>query len=180
MKYSTKDLKEGRILHFIKDNNFAILLPISEKYNTLEIVYSDGSYDYNISHNPFDEIKDKEFDLYESPNPFISFLHLVHWKDISFSEEHTGLKLVHKKHLLKIYPMYFKEILWNKKTFEIRKNDRDYKVGDILVLQEFDAASQEYTGNKLEVEVTYLLQNTDYLQEGYVCMGIKRLNIATK
>jgi len=40
-------------------------------------------------------------------------------------------------HELKTWPEYFEEILTGKKTFEVRKNDRDYKVGDTLILKEF-------------------------------------------
>ena len=34
-------------------------------------------------------------------------------------------------HNLKIEPKYFKQIKDNTKRYEIRLNDRDYKVGDI-------------------------------------------------
>ena len=33
-------------------------------------------------------------------------------------------------HALKTLPEYFEAVLENKKTFELRKNDRDFKVGD--------------------------------------------------
>lgn len=40
------------------------------------------------------------------------------------------------KHYLKTVQPYFDAIDQGLKTFEIRKNDRDFKVGDILVLLE--------------------------------------------
>ena len=43
-----------------------------------------------------------------------------------------------KVHELKILPEYYKAQKAGKKNFEIRKNDRDYKVGDKLVLKEYD------------------------------------------
>ncbi|EOL9688637.1 ASCH/PUA domain-containing protein [Listeria monocytogenes] len=73
-----------------------------------------------------------------------------------------------KTHKLKILPEYFRDIAKGRKTFEIRKNDRDFQVGDTLILQEWEG---EYTGYEVPVEVTYI---TDYEQkEGYVVMGIK-------
>jgi hypothetical protein len=42
------------------------------------------------------------------------------------------------KHDLKIWPQYFVEVAAEQKTFEIRKNDRDYQVGDVLRLREWE------------------------------------------
>ena len=36
---------------------------------------------------------------------------------------------------LKILPEYFEAVKSGKKTFELRKNDRDFCVGDILILR---------------------------------------------
>ena len=47
-------------------------------------------------------------------------------------------------HELKILPEYFKAQKAGKKNFEIRKNDRDYKVGDKLVLTEYDPKAKEF------------------------------------
>jgi hypothetical protein len=74
------------------------------------------------------------------------------------------------KHFLKIQPQYFKEVCTGKKSFEIRKNDRNFQVGDLLYLQEFDLEEQEYTGRVVERKITYI---TDYAQqENYVVMAI--------
>ncbi|AKG88281.1 DUF3850 domain-containing protein [Listeria monocytogenes] len=72
-----------------------------------------------------------------------------------------------KTHELKIAPEYFEAVTEGRKTFEIRKNDRNFEVGDTLVLQEFD--NGEYTGREYWEDVVYI---TDYLQkEGIVVMG---------
>ena len=39
-----------------------------------------------------------------------------------------------KVHNLKIKPQYFKDVVSGIKTFEVRKNDRNFKVGDLMVL----------------------------------------------
>ena len=63
-----------------------------------------------------------------------------------------------KKHELKTWPVYF-EALWDeRKRFEIRKNDRDYREGDELLLREYDPERGEYSGREIEAKVTYVLQ----------------------
>lgn len=51
-------------------------------------------------------------------------------------------------HELKILPMYFQAVWDGKKTFEVRKNDRGYKLNDILILKEWDGT--KYTGSAVE------------------------------
>ena len=49
-------------------------------------------------------------------------------------------------HDLKISPKYYRDIESNGKRFEVRFNDRDFKVGDTLNLWEW--VGGEYTGRK--------------------------------
>ena len=51
------------------------------------------------------------------------------------------------KHCLKKIQPYFADVENGTKTFEVRKNDRNFKNGDILFLQEYD---EEYRKNKLK------------------------------
>lgn len=60
-----------------------------------------------------------------------------------------------KTHELKIYPKYFKAILDGKKTFEIRKDDRDFQVGDSIVLKEWD--NIKYSGREIQAIIKYML-----------------------
>ncbi len=60
------------------------------------------------------------------------------------------------KHFLKIKRQYFNSVLSNEKTFEIRKNDRAYNVGDKLILNEIDE-NEFQTGRQLIVKITYLI-----------------------
>lgn len=72
-------------------------------------------------------------------------------------------------HHLKIHPDYFNPVRLGVKTFEIRKNDRDFQVGDSLLLKEY--ANETFTGNMVKVLVTYL---TGYAQQDdYVVMAIE-------
>lgn len=87
-------------------------------------------------------------------------------------------------HKLKLFPEYFDAVANGIKTFEIRKNDRDYKVGDTLHLYEFDPEVNGYllSSRLLEtrtcdVAVTYILTHEDFpdgIPEDYCVMGIRR------
>lgn len=74
-------------------------------------------------------------------------------------------------HPLKVWPPYFDSILSNEKRFEIRKNDRDFKVGDILILSEW--VNDSYTGRSIVKIVTYILRGGMFgIKDGYVALGI--------
>lgn len=75
-----------------------------------------------------------------------------------------------EKHQLKIRPEYFRAVVDGSKRFEIRKNDRDYQVGDTICLREWDG---EYLGRGWSGRITYV---TDYMQHpGHVVFGIEPL-----
>lgn len=76
------------------------------------------------------------------------------------------------KHNLKIKSEYFVSIINGNKTAEIRYNDHNYQVGDILVLNEIDEEGN-LTGSYCEVGVTNILDNAEYLQDGYVMLSFK-------
>lgn len=79
------------------------------------------------------------------------------------------------EHILKILPKYFAEINVGNKTFEVRKNDRGYKVGDILLLCEWIPEHEVFTGSSIRKEVTYILHGNSFegLDEDYVVMAIR-------
>lgn len=74
-------------------------------------------------------------------------------------------------HYLKIHPIYLKHILNESKTFEVRKNDRNFQKGDTLVLQEYE--DSKYSGREVEVEITYVLEKFEGIKDGYAVLGIK-------
>ena len=76
-------------------------------------------------------------------------------------------------HELKILPEYYEAIINGQKTFEIRFNDRDFRVGDTLLLEEWDG--KKYTGRIVERKVSYLLDDSSgYVLDGYVVMSLRR------
>jgi len=77
-----------------------------------------------------------------------------------------------KIHVLKTLPEYFDAVFMGKKNFEIRKNDRNFKVGDYLELQEHDL-NKGYTGRKLSRQITYIFKGGKYgLDSNFVCLAI--------
>ena len=78
-----------------------------------------------------------------------------------------------KTHELKIIPEYFEAVVSGKKNFEIRKNDRNFHVGDKVVLKEWNGA--EYTGNQVERYISYILFDWQAgLKDGYCIIALKR------
>jgi Domain of unknown function (DUF3850) len=79
----------------------------------------------------------------------------------------------HKLHNLKIAPVYFEPVRDKIKTWEIRKNDREFAVGDILHLKEYDQENNEFTGRGCYRNVTHIHHGPGYgLAEGYCIMSI--------
>lgn len=82
----------------------------------------------------------------------------------------------HIVHSLKTWPEYFQAIDSGLKTFEIRRDDREYNVGDLLNLREWDADKQEFTNSPpLLRRVTYIMRGFDFgLRPGFVALGIEK------
>lgn len=98
----------------------------------------------------------------------LTFYYITEY-DIVIRERGYVMQTVHE---LKILPQYFEMVANGSKRFELRKDDRDYKVGDLLVLKEYDG--KDYTGRKLSAYlITYILRNcSEYgLQDGYCILG---------
>lgn len=79
-----------------------------------------------------------------------------------------------KQHILKTWPEYFKEVQSGTKTFEVRKNDRDFLVGDILELQEWDPQNKWYTGNFTLKQICYKLEGGQFgIEKGFCVLGLR-------
>lgn len=83
------------------------------------------------------------------------------------------------KHYLKTWPKYFDAVARGEKTFELRADDRDYKVGDILVLQRFDPKTSEYTGAEIDKRITYILRGTQFagVAPGYCVLALGEVSL---
>ena len=76
-------------------------------------------------------------------------------------------------HELKTWRRYFQEVKKGVKQFETRKNDRNFKVGDLLLLKEWDNEKGKYTGDETCVQIEYILHGGSFgIEKGYVAMSI--------
>ena len=63
---------------------------------------------------------------------------------------------------LKILPDYFWEVINNRKTFEIRKNDKNFKINELIKLREYENENDKYTGGYAIVKILYILDGGSY------------------
>lgn len=85
-------------------------------------------------------------------------------------------------HELKTDPRPFEAVFVGSKTFEIRKNDRDFQVGQILLLRETrftgfamaKGVELSYTGRTLAVRVTHVQTGYGFI-EGWCGLSFERL-----
>ncbi len=66
------------------------------------------------------------------------------------------MKVIRKK----IHPQYFCAVRAREKNFEIRLDEDDIQVGDLLILEEWDWF---YTGNNVRRYVKYVLRDAEAL-----------------
>ncbi|EHJ49567.1 hypothetical protein DFW101_3571 [Solidesulfovibrio carbinoliphilus subsp. oakridgensis] len=87
-----------------------------------------------------------------------------------------------KKHELKTDPAVFQDVYSGEKTWEIRRDDRNFCVDDCLLLLETQHTGQEmqdgkplvYTGRAVLAHVTYVFSGPAYgLAAGWCIMSIK-------
>lgn len=91
-------------------------------------------------------------------------------------------------HDLKLNAKWFPDVLSGAKPFEVRGDDRGYRVGDVLVLREFTGYSGEwvdglyrmephYTGRACRRAVTFILRHEDFpegIAPGYFVLGLAK------
>ena len=76
-------------------------------------------------------------------------------------------------HELKTWPAYFKDVKLGIKPFEVRRDDRDFRVGDTLWLREYEPQGRNFTGEFVHKRVTYVLPGGQFgIEEGFVVLGL--------
>ena len=64
------------------------------------------------------------------------------------------------------------ELLSGKRTFEICRNDTDYRVGDILEIRGFREG--KFTGQSVSAEITFIMDEHTALDDKYCILALKR------
>lgn len=76
-------------------------------------------------------------------------------------------------HYLRTWTPLFKELKCGLRQIDIRKNDRNFKVGDTLILDEFNPETQKHIGNWTPKLITHVIDDERYVKNGYVVLGMK-------
>lgn len=110
---------------------------------------------------------------------YLGFLGLTKGENHLWAEELVAkVEPAPTVHRLKVHPTPFKALAELRKRFEFRKDDREYKVGDVLLLQEYDPLvldeGKRYTGNTLLRVVTYKLPGGTFdVPPGYCVLSLR-------
>jgi hypothetical protein len=80
-----------------------------------------------------------------------------------------------RTHELKTWPSYFGALERGEKTFEFRKDDRSFEVGDVLRLLEYDEMG--YTGREVLRRVTYVARG-GVIPIGFCAMSVLPISAA--
>ncbi|HHD2092174.1 TPA: DUF3850 domain-containing protein [Klebsiella pneumoniae] len=75
-------------------------------------------------------------------------------------------------HDIKIYPEFFSAVCTGVKRAELRKNDRDYRVGDTLHLMETPRGSCHQTGEFINVKITHIADVGEWIPD-YVLLSVE-------
>jgi hypothetical protein len=77
------------------------------------------------------------------------------------------------KHDLKTQPQFWEALVNGSRPFEVRRNDRKFSPGDVLILREW-TPEFGYTGEETCRQVSYVLRHEDFPQGvpvGFVVLG---------
>lgn len=83
-----------------------------------------------------------------------------------------------REHHLKIAPVHLNAVLDGSKKAELRKNDRNYRTGDVLALMEYE--NEQYTGREWAAVVTHVLPADSVMPNAgdYAVLSIKAVSPA--
>lgn len=87
-----------------------------------------------------------------------------------------------REHNIKVWSEYWESLSSGEKTFEVRRDDRGYQKGDILVLEKYNREECRHerlysTNAKITMrrKITFILTGGQFgIEPGFVVMGLKK------
>lgn len=79
-------------------------------------------------------------------------------------------------HELKILEEFFSPVVEGKKTFEVRRKDREFHYNDYLLMRMYDIREMLYKSHYILAKIIYILDNPKYVKEGFIILGIEVLD----
>jgi hypothetical protein len=79
-------------------------------------------------------------------------------------------------HELKTWPEFFRKVWDGKKPFELRKDDRDFRVGDRVILSEYDpSATESYSGRWIAARISDIIRDVPEfgLMPGFAILALE-------
>lgn len=93
----------------------------------------------------------------------------------------VSVRATAREHKLKTWPNYWDAVASGEKNFEVRKDDRGFQKGDVLILQKYEIGYGYLTEaphaiKELRRRVTWILTGGQFgIEPGYVVMGLAEL-----
>jgi hypothetical protein len=79
-------------------------------------------------------------------------------------------------HELKTWPACFAAVKAGNKPFDVRENDRNFQVGDMLTLREFEPETEQYSGQTVTRWISYVLQGGAFgVQPNWCVLGFSEI-----
>jgi antitoxin component HigA of HigAB toxin-antitoxin module len=131
------------------------------------------------------EAYEERHDPIDLPNPIAAIQFRMDQEGLSNKDQEIGGKAVASEtterravtHRLKCEAPFFDAVEVGRKTAELRFNDRDFRVGDVLELLRTKEGQMTHLSAKLQVLVTHIVRDTDgpWLAPGHVMLSFRTL-----
>ncbi len=84
------------------------------------------------------------------------------------------------RHFLKSTTRHFQDVVAGRKTMEARKADRDFYIGECILLQEYCHHTQRYSGKEQLIKITDITEGAEYgIMPGYVMISFEGVELET-